>query len=181
MNGLIEAGLMTLVLALSMTTPVVAGSFEDGVAAYQRGDYGAALGLWKPLAEQGDASAQKNLGDMYRFGQGVPWDNIEAVKWFRKAADQGLAQAQDSLGYMYQFGHGLDKDYAEAFRWYHKAAVQGLSEAQTQLGFAYANGRGVPRDDVEAVKWFRKAADQGNLLAQSSLIEIFSKNGWGTP
>jgi uncharacterized protein len=27
-------------------------------------------------------------------GQGVPEDDAEAVKWYRKAAEQGLARAQ---------------------------------------------------------------------------------------
>lgn len=38
-------------------------------------------------AEAGDAKAQYNLGICYTFGQGVPKDAAEAVKWFRKAAD----------------------------------------------------------------------------------------------
>ena len=40
-------------------------------------------------AEQGDALAQVNLGHMYRTGQGVPQDDIEAMRWYRLAADQG--------------------------------------------------------------------------------------------
>ncbi|MSR43556.1 MAG: hypothetical protein EXS19_05920, partial [Pedosphaera sp.] len=39
--------------------------------------------------EKGDASAQYNLGVMYANGLGVPKDEVEAVKWYRKAADQG--------------------------------------------------------------------------------------------
>jgi len=48
----------------------------------------------KALAEQGDARAQYNLGFMYATGEGVPENDAEAVKWFRKAADQGLANAR---------------------------------------------------------------------------------------
>ena len=36
---------------------------------------------WKPLAEQGIAEAQYNLGLMYSNGQDVPRDDEEAVKW----------------------------------------------------------------------------------------------------
>ena len=43
--------------------------FEMGFAAAQRGDYAAALLEWRPLAEQGDADAQYNLGLMYRNEQ----------------------------------------------------------------------------------------------------------------
>jgi TPR repeat protein len=48
-------------------------------------------------AEQGDASAQHNLGVMYDNGQGVPEDDAEAVRWYRLAADRGLAGAQCGL------------------------------------------------------------------------------------
>ena len=37
-------------------------------------------------AEQGDASAQANLGVMYVTGRGVPQDDAEAVRWYRLAA-----------------------------------------------------------------------------------------------
>ena len=47
------------------TQPAVAGQFENATAAYERGDYATALQLLQPLAEQGDATAQYNLGIMY--------------------------------------------------------------------------------------------------------------------
>ena len=48
----------------------------------------------KVLADQGDVDAQNNLGVMYDNGNGVPENDAEAVKWFRKAANQGDATAQ---------------------------------------------------------------------------------------
>jgi TPR repeat protein len=53
---------------------VVAADFDTGVAAAKKGDYAAALREWTPLAEQGDAVAQFNLGVMYQQGQGVSQD-----------------------------------------------------------------------------------------------------------
>ena len=52
-------------------------------------------------ARQGNASAQNSLGVMYADGEGVPEDDVEAVRWFRLAADQGHAAAQNYLGFMY--------------------------------------------------------------------------------
>ena len=43
----------------------------------------------KKAAEQGHADAQYNLGLMYDYGGGVPEDDAEAVRWYRKAAEQG--------------------------------------------------------------------------------------------
>ncbi len=81
-------------------------------------------------AEKGDAVAQFLLGYNYVSGQGVPKDDAEAVKWFRKAADQGDAGAQDSLGRLYGNGQGVPKDETEAVKWFRKAAEQGYSSAQ---------------------------------------------------
>ena len=66
-------------------------------ASYEKGDYETALREFKPLAEQGGAYAQYNLGQMYRRGQGVPHNYQTAVKWYRLAAEQGNAYAQFNL------------------------------------------------------------------------------------
>jgi len=76
---------------------VFGDDFQDGVDAYKRQDYKTAYKLWLPLAEQGDATAQSNLGVMYDKGQGVPQDFKEAVKWYRLSAEQGNAEAQINL------------------------------------------------------------------------------------
>ncbi len=74
-------------LMLAFSTTSWAG-FVEGVAAYNRGDFAAALQEWRPLAEQGHAPAQFNLRIMYNKGEGVAKDDVEAVKWYRRAAEQ---------------------------------------------------------------------------------------------
>ena len=59
-------------------------------------------------AEQGDAVAQFNLGELYALGEGVPQDPAEAVRWFRLAAEQGYA-VQYALGVLYGQGKGVPK------------------------------------------------------------------------
>ena len=95
---------------------------EKAIEAIERGDYATAFKISLPLAEQGDAEAQYNLGFMYDHGQGVPQDDAEAVKWFRKAAEQGYARAQNDLGVMYNDGQGVPQDYAHAHMWFNLAA-----------------------------------------------------------
>ena len=126
--------------------------FQQGFEASTRGDYQTAFKLWLSLAEQGNASAQFNLGNMYANGQGVKQDDVEAVKWYRKAAEQGDVKAQFNLGVRYDKGRGVKQDYFEAVKWYRKAAEQGHAKAQFSLGNMYNNGQGVKQDDVEAVK-----------------------------
>ena len=48
-------------------------------------------------AEQGNAGAQANLGIMYARGEGVPKNDTEAAKWYRKAAEQGHESAKSWL------------------------------------------------------------------------------------
>ena len=55
------------------------GPLEDAAAAYQRGNYATALRLWRPLAEQGDAEAQSNLGLMSAEGRGGAVRQLEDV------------------------------------------------------------------------------------------------------
>ncbi len=144
---------------LGLTAPAWAG-FDEGVVAYKRGDYATAIREWRPLAKQGVADAQYNLGVMYRKGRGVPQDDAEAVKWYRKAAEQGHAVAQVSLGVMYGEGRGVTQDYAEALQWWRKAAEQGVAGAQNNLGVMYSYGRGVPQDYVQAHMWLNLAASR---------------------
>jgi len=44
---------------------------QKGLTAYESEDYATALREFEPLAEQGDAFAQYNLGVMYKYGHGV--------------------------------------------------------------------------------------------------------------
>jgi hypothetical protein len=168
------------VLALAHFGIAAAGPLEDGWIAYDHGDYATAMQIWRPLAEQGDAFAQDDLGLMYALGHGVPQDFAQAVVWFRKAADQGDADAQFNLGMAYFRGEGLPQDYAQAAAWYRKAADQGHADAQFVLGGKYEKGEGVPQDYAHAAAWYRKAAEQGLATAQFSLGLMYEK-GEGVP
>ncbi len=126
-------------MCLLAAVPVRA-DFDDGMEAYDAGDYETALKVWFSLA---DTRAQYNLGVLYRDGVGVPVDYVKAASWFRRAAEQGFAQAQYNLGVMYRNGQGLSKDYDEAVVWFRQAAEQGFDMAQSDLGAMYSKGWGV--------------------------------------
>ncbi len=87
MRNVVKAALVALVLALA--APVAAQDFETGKEALKRGDYAAALREWRPLAEQGNAQAQHQLGYMYLRGRGVAQDDIHAHMWWSLAAGGG--------------------------------------------------------------------------------------------
>ena len=104
-------------------TPVQ--KFQQDLTAYEQSDYQTAFKLWLPLAEQGDAKAQFNLGVMYDDGLGVKQDDFEAVKWYRKAAEQGNAHAQALLGFAYLLGKGVQFNKSLAKEWFGKACDNG--------------------------------------------------------
>ena len=58
--------LLALIPALAMATP----RLEDGYTAFEQGDVNNAVAIWTELAEQGNATAQLNLGQLYRQGKG---------------------------------------------------------------------------------------------------------------
>ncbi len=94
------------VIGILLATPAWA-DFDDGLAAYNRGDYATALREWRPLAEQGHAAAQFKLGFMHLWGDGVAKNHNNAVGWIRKAVEQDHAEAQYYLGLMYNRGWGV--------------------------------------------------------------------------
>ena len=60
-------------------------------------DYSKAVEWYTKAAEQGNATAQCNLGYMYQYGYGVSQDYSKAVEWYTKAAEQGNESAEREL------------------------------------------------------------------------------------
>jgi TPR repeat protein len=89
MKRTLTHAIAAVLLVLSFAEPAAAGPLEDADAALKRRDYATALRFIRPLAEQGDASAQYNLGVLYDNGLGVPQDKVRAYMWFTLSAAQG--------------------------------------------------------------------------------------------
>jgi len=98
---------IVFILCLLFWPALAHADFQAGVDAYDQGDYATALKEMRPLAEQGHADAQYNLGDMYAKGRGVAQDYVQARDWWLKAAAQGDADTQYNLGLLYHLGQGV--------------------------------------------------------------------------
>jgi len=61
-------------------------------------DHFVAAKWFHKAAENGNAEAQYQLGNLHRKGLGVDKSNAKAVKWFRLAAKQGHTNARQQLG-----------------------------------------------------------------------------------
>jgi uncharacterized protein len=155
-------------LLLLSAAPLQAQSVTAGIEAWQRADYTQAVAIWTPLAANGDADAEFNLGQAYRLGRGVPTNLAAAETWFERAANRGHVDAQTTLGLLL-FQNG---DQARGLKWLSKAADQGEARAMLVYGTALFNGDGVPQDPARGYAYVSRAAAQGLTPAKQTLEQL---------
>jgi TPR repeat protein len=93
MRNLTATICLTLALLLGSAGMSWSADFQKGLTAHESGDFATALSEWTPLAKQGDAVAQSNLGYMYNNGYGVLQDYVRAHMWFNISASSGNKNA----------------------------------------------------------------------------------------
>jgi TPR repeat protein len=159
-----------LVAALlgAVAAPLSAQSVKAGIEAWQRADYAAAVAIWRPLAEKGDADAAFNLGQAYRLGRGVPTNLGAAQSWFERAANKGHVDAQATLGLLL-FQNG---NQPEGLKWLKAAAEQGEPRALLVYGTALFNGDSVAQDPILGYAYISRAAAQGLAPAKETLAQL---------
>lgn len=129
--------------------------------------------IWKD-ADEGDLTAQTNLGYLYLNGtESIKKDYEKAAKWNQIAAERGSETAQYNLSVMYREGYWFKQDDEEAAKWAQRSAEQGLVGAQFAVALHYFKGKGVTQDITEAVKWFHHAAEQGHEDSQNNLSLLY--------
>jgi TPR repeat protein len=142
------------ILPMALWCASLAADTNEGLLAFDQGDFLAAIELLGPEAQRGDPDAQFALGVIYLNGLGVDPDPERAGRSFRLSAEQGLISAQLELAKLYREGIGVPQDFAEMTLWYGKAALSGDVGAQLFLADAYAYGIGIERDAVRAYAWY---------------------------
>ena len=143
-----------------------------GIAFYPALSAKLQVNNYRKWAVQGDAFAQKNLGDCYAQGKGVKKDQQQAVYWYRKSAEQGHAEAQLLLGDYYREGQGVAKDIDQAVSLYQKAAEQGNAAAQYNLGNWFLFNK---TDKFDNMIKEVKSVESGYLDLFSSLCDLSKK------
>jgi uncharacterized protein len=146
-------------------------SLEQGIEAYEELDFTRAFEILIKFAQAGEADAQKIIGHMYSFGQGVQQDDSEAIRWYRLAAEQGDRVAQNNLA-----SYLLDEKFEEAIKWYVASAEQNFPFAQDALGDIFsgslANSDAYINKD-QALKWYSRAAENGFVSACHKVAELY--------
>jgi len=153
-------------------------------------------------AQQGDAQAQYQLGNLYLQGKGTDKSITTGVHWLKKAAKRDIKPAITALKYLQEAGldHWLEaekgnaesqyqvakmfidagqpNDIEKALPWLEKAAQQDNADAALALGKLNKNGTYFPSNSQLAFKWLKKSAELGNAEAQYQLSLLY-KNGIG--
>jgi len=156
-----------IVMLAAGTLPARA-DVKDGVDAWSRGDYDAAVAQWQGPAAKGDPDAMFNMGQACKLGRGVPRDLAKAEDFFRRAAQKGHLRAADNYGILlFQTSR-----QAEAMPWLNAAADRGEPRAMYILGIAAYNGDYAPKDLVRAYALMTRAASAGLQQAQGSLAAM---------
>jgi uncharacterized protein len=154
--------------SLAWAAPADAQNVKAGIDAWQRGDYGRAVAIWRPLAEAGDPDASFNMGQAYRLGRGVHVDLSTAQDWLERAAQKDHVDAQATLGLLL-FQNG---NQADGLKWLKLAAEKGDARALLVYGTALFNGDGVAQDPVLGYAYVSRSAAQGLEPAKNTLAQM---------
>jgi TPR repeat protein len=120
----------------------------------------------KAAADKGDAKAMCDLGYCYYYGEGVTENDVEAVKWWRKAyLVHHNADAGCNMGFCYYNGVGVTKNIPKARQMWLNASAKGNHLAQYNLGICDYYGEGEMKNIPSAIKFFKMAAEQGYVRA----------------
>jgi serine/threonine protein kinase len=142
---------------------------QQAVSLYGQKRYSEASALFGIACTGGGWEACKDLGIMYRYGQGVTEDDTQAANLYTKACNGDPPKGCNSLGEMYANGKGVGKDDTRAAALYSKACNANDALGCSNLGSDYWFGRGVPQDDSHAAALYSRACDSGNGVGCSSL------------
>jgi len=133
MNKLNKLLIVAILMFFMVATHVYANDFKEGLNAIHETDYEKALDKLMPLAESGHPAAQYNIGVMHEWGNGVPQDNFQALKWYKRSAERFHKDAQNNLGALYSKGEGTEQDFVEALKWFIISAENGSEGGQKNI------------------------------------------------
>lgn len=181
------------------TLALAAPALDDGIDAYQQGDFEKSASIFSPLADQGDATAQYLLSCQMINGAGIAADQDAGWEMLDHAAQNGnmdaqilqakrLEAMQGSLGDIHTlYENAARQGSAQASMWLALDHLQNdrKDKAREQLDNAWAAGD--PRaatmiatrfttDPEQRQEWLRKAAEHGESHAAAYLATDFEKS-----
>lgn len=146
---------------------------DPAYAAFDEGNFVAALEEASKAAERGEPAAHTLIGRIHEEGLGVAKDDTKAAQWYHKAARLGDVNAQFALAVMLAKGRGVERDYGAAANLFELASRSGHADAHYNLALLYVNGTGRPTDMVKAAEHLQAAAAQDHAAAQYDLGGLY--------
>jgi hypothetical protein len=137
------------------------------MSGYKIQNFDKPVEWYRKAAEQGSASAQAQLGQMFYTGTGVTQSYQESFKWFLAAAEQNDPVAQNAICTLYMEGSGVAKDSVKGLEWCKKSAAHSYSNGIFQLGLMYLIEEGTKLNIPEAAQLIHEAAEKGSHGAQN--------------
>ena len=176
-----HAVLIAALMAAAAANPAFADPLADANAAEARGDFAAALPIYRSLAEKGNVGAQRHLGYLYEIGAGVDRDWLKAAEWYSKAAEAGDEGAAAALGFIGRNWVRVNSAGNQViYGLVEKAAKMGNARAQFSLGLMNYRIGDLSFDKAsgnldEALVWYRRAAEQGDVDSEIVLALAYAK------
>ena len=133
-----------------------------------------AISSLKKMADEGDANAQFNYGQLLEQGDVIDKDITAAATYYQLSANQGNCDGMVAWATLL-LDRGSDENFAEAARYLQLAVEQGNLVAMDTLATLYRYGIGVPINERQAVILFAKAAMKGNSEAQAHYGEMLQE------
>lgn len=161
--------------------PLVPGDqtvFNQGVAAFDAGDYPAAYKIFSKLADNEDLGAMRNVALMQRKGLGTKKAPQAALRLYEYVARAGLPTAQADLAEMLLNGEAGPPAPKAALPWLYLASAASHPMAQFYLGALFEQGTVVPKDLARAKLLYAAAAAHGEKRALARLSYLY---GWPEP
>ena len=134
------------------------------------------ISCYRKSMEAGYPDSMNRLAYFYYLGDGVPKDEKEGIRLFKKAFSKGHLKAGTALGMLYLFDEkGGSKK--EGFRYTNKAAEGGEPTAMGNLANCYYYGNGTKKDRRLAKEWYGRASDAGMDSSTTQLGVMYHEDG----
>ncbi len=153
--------------AEAVENPEGSWDFHKAQTALQEGNYDKAIPILRRFAEEGNASAQWQLGGLYMDGTGVHKDLELASMWYRKALAEVPANIPENPP-------EPDRTFRDDWNFLvlHLGRLRVMCpDITARLGAMYFKGDGIQKDDIESYKWFELAKHYG--YAKAAVVQEF--------
>jgi TPR repeat protein len=150
-------------------------ALNDGLIAYETGEFSVAFRILDTLAEKEISLAQLFVGRMYSDGYGVPQNCERALYWLKRGANGGNAEAALELGSLNENGRCGAQSELEALAWYQLAAENGSTQAANAVGEIYLGRGDVAPDFKKAVSWFLRGVRDDDAKAYCHLGSLYAR------